>query len=419
MKLQEIYRTQLINNLKLVNVVLGLQNIGNPSIIEFLEESYKSYKNICRNKDDKTKAISVILELSSEIMIISEDCSFYNLSLVDFRSYDRIDFLLDKVLKFTSYDGIRNFIKEDFKLVIGYLTIIEQELGDNIKDTLSYTIIRNFLVFCHLGLFRYAYYYAMFIRSQIFISEGLNPRIEYTDLYRSELSLAIKNERKNYSKAIKRKITGGIKDVVNKVPLVNIKDKRDDRFIGESSSLAVDGKRSVDSVNESVLNVIEDAKKKKKEQEKTVGETIKQSGENLVEGSKAVSEKVVDTVADSVKKPIEAVKKPLTKVSETVKDSIGEVKSKVDVKFGLKDESIDEELKELESLGKEESPKEKQDLVEKEEKPKSAKRSSINKIRNRRNKKNKIDSNLEDEGNVTVDENSDEREGLSNSKIFG
>lgn len=419
MKLQEIYRTQLINNLKLVNVVLGLQNIGNPSIIEFLEESYKSYKNICRNKDDKTKAISVILELSSEIMIISEDCSFYNLSLVDFRSYDRIDFLLDKVLKFTSYDGIRNFIKEDFKLVIGYLTIIERELGDNIKDTLSYTIIRNFLVFCHLGLFRYAYYYAMFIRSQIFISEGLNPRIEYTDLYRSELSLAIKNERKNYSKAIKRKITGGIKDVVNKVPLVNIKDKRDDRFIGESSSLAVDGKRSVDSVNESVLNVIEDAKKKKKEQEKTVGETIKQSRENLAEGSKVVSEKVVDTVADSVKKPIEAVKKPLTKVSETVKDSIGEVKSKVDVKFGLKDESIDEELKELESLGKEESPKEKQDLVEKEEKPKSAKRSSINKIRNRRNKKNKIDSNLEDEGNVIVDENSDEREGLSNSKIFG
>lgn len=419
MKLQEIYRTQLINNLKLVNVVLGLQNIGNPSIIEFLEESYKSYKNICRNKDDKTKAISVILELSSEIMIISEDCSFYNLSLVDFRSYDRIDFLLDKVLKFTSYDGIRNFIKEDFKLVIGYLTIIERELGDNIKDTLSYTIIRNFLVFCHLGLFRYAYYYAMFIRSQIFISEGLNPRIEYTDLYRSELSLAIKNERKNYSKAIKRKITGGIKDVVNKVPLVNINDKRDDRFIGESSSLAVDGKRSVDSVNESVLNVIEDAKKRKKEQEKTVGETIKQSGENLAEGSKVVSEKVVDTVADSVKKSIEAVKKPLTKVSETVKDSIGEVKSKVDVKFGLKDESIDEELKELESLGKEESPKEKQDLVEKEEKPKSAKRSSINKIRNRRNKKNKIDSNLEDEENVMVNENNDEQERLSNSKIFG
>ena len=95
MKLQSLYKNQLINNLKLFNIVLGLSSIGNPSIQEFLEKSLISYQKICKSSENKKKTISTLMELCSDVMVLSEDCSFYNIGLVDFSAYERIDFLLD------------------------------------------------------------------------------------------------------------------------------------------------------------------------------------------------------------------------------------------------------------------------------------------------------------------------------------
>ena len=245
MKLQSLYKNQLINNLKLFNIVLGLSSIGNPSIQEFLEKSLISYQKICKSSENKKKTISTLMELCSDVMVLSEDCSFYNIGLVDFSAYERIDFLLDKVLKFSSINNVREFFKDDFIETVGYVMAIESNLGNNIKQSSSYIVIRNFLTLCHLGMYRFAYYYAVFIRCQIFISEGLSPRIEYSDLYKSELSLAIQKERSKFSKNLKKKISDSIRDTVNKVPLVNVDSKGD--YVG--SSLVVGEGKKVNGVS--------------------------------------------------------------------------------------------------------------------------------------------------------------------------
>lgn len=358
MKLQEVYRTQLINNFSLFNVVLGLQNIGNPGIMEFLESSLKVYKDICRDKDRKAKAVAVTLELASDIMVMAEDCNFYNVKVITLENYDRVDFLLDKILKFTSQDGIKHFMNGDFQAILGYLQLIEGELGDNVKQTLSYMSIRNFLVLCHLKLYRFAYYYAMFIKCQIFINEGLNPRIEYSDLYKSELSLAISKERKSYSKAIKKKITGGIRDTVNKVPLVNIKEKRDDRFVGETTTLAVNSNRTVDSITEKVDDIIKKVDEQKKEENKvSVNSVAKKTTESIGSAVKIG----VEVGADKAKEVVaDKVKPTATKLGDKVKKVGSDVKDKMDVKFGLKNEKFDEELEYLINNGevrKREEPK--------------------------------------------------------------
>lgn len=245
MKLQSLYKNQLINNLKLFNIVLGLSSIGNPSIQEFLEKSLISYQKICKSSENKKKTISTLMELCSDVMVLSEDCSFYNIGLVDFSAYERIDFLLDKVLKFSSVNNVREFFKDDFIETVGYVMAIESNLGNNIKQSSSYIVVRNFLTLCHLGMYRFAYYYAVFIRCQIFISEGLSPRIEYSDLYKSELSLAIQKERSKFSKNLKKKISDSIRDTVNKVPLVNVDSKGD--YVG--SSLVVGEGKKVNGVS--------------------------------------------------------------------------------------------------------------------------------------------------------------------------
>ena len=245
MKLQSLYKNQLINNLKLFNIVLGLSSIGNPSIQEFLEKSLISYQKICKSSENKKKTISTLMELCSDVMVLSEDCSFYNIGLVDFSAYERIDFLLDKVLKFSSVNNVRGFFKDDFIETVGYVMAIESNLGNNIKQSSSYIVVRNFLILCHLGMYRFAYYYAVFIRCQIFISEGLSPRIEYSDLYKSELSLAIQKERSKFSKNLKKKISDSIRDTVNKVPLVNVDSKGD--YVG--SPLVVGEGKKVNGVS--------------------------------------------------------------------------------------------------------------------------------------------------------------------------
>lgn len=245
MKLQSLYKNQLINNLRLFNIVLGLSSIGNPSIQEFLEKSLISYQKICKSSENKKKTISTLMELCSDVMVLSEDCSFYNIGLVDFSAYERIDFLLDKVLKFSSVNNVREFFKDDFIETVGYVMAIESNLGNNIKQSSSYIVVRNFLTLCHLGMYRFAYYYAVFIRCQIFISEGLSPRIEYSDLYKSELSLAIQKERSKFSKNLKKKISDSIRDTVNKVPLVNV-DSKDD-YVG--SPLVVGEGKKVNGVS--------------------------------------------------------------------------------------------------------------------------------------------------------------------------
>lgn len=252
MKLQSLYKNQLINNLKLFNIVLGLSSIGNPSIQEFLEKSLISYQKICKSSENKKKTISTLMELCSDVMVLSEDCSFYNIGLVDFSAYERIDFLLDKVLKFSSVNNVREFFKDDFIETVGYVMAIESNLGNNIKQSSSYIVVRNFLTLCHLGMYRFAYYYAVFIRCQIFISEGLSPRIEYSDLYKSELSLAIQKERSKFSKNLKKKISDSIRDTVNKVPLVNVDSKGD--YVGSSLVVVGEGKKVNGVSNNSVDN---------------------------------------------------------------------------------------------------------------------------------------------------------------------
>lgn len=325
MILQEIYKNQLTNNLKLFNVVLGLSSIGNPSIIEFLELSKKSYKDICKNKDNKRKAVSVLMELSSDIMVISEDCSFYNISLIDLRHYDRIDFLLDKVLKFSSSDKIKEFINKDYKEVVAYLSLVERDLSDNVRSTLSYVVIRNFLVLCELGLYRFAYYYSMFIKSQIFISEGLNPRVEYSDLYKSELSLAIKSERKSYSKFIKKKISSSIKDTINKVPIINLKENRDNKFVGDSTNIPLsDSRRSLDNLESNIEDVIDSSKKDNKSSNSSPSKSVVSKGVNaILDGAQEISSKIISKSVDMVSEKSEPVKRTVNKVKSNIEDKIG------------------------------------------------------------------------------------------------
>lgn len=344
MKLQEVYKNQLINNLKLFNVVLGLSTIGNPSIKEFLEASSVSYKKVCRNRENKKKAISTIMELSSDIMILSEDCSFYNLNLIDLSVYERLDFLLDKVLKFSSADSIKDFFPSDFMETIGYLQAIEMSFGENIKSSISYIVIRNFLVLCNLRLYRFAYYYAVFIRCQIFISEGLSPRIEYSDLYKSELSLAIKNDRKKFSKNLKKKISKNVKDIANKVPLVNIEEKRDPKFIGETISAPMsESNLSLDSMNEKVNNFVDNYKKEKydvspSERKENIKDGIKSTvsdvgkeainvtkdvGKNVYSGAKNLAKEKLET-------PINVVKEKVDGVKSVINESVGATNKEFD-----------------------------------------------------------------------------------------
>ena len=336
MKLQEIYRTQIINNLKLFNVVLGLSSIGNPSIEEFLELGKKSYKQICKRKENKTKAINVLMELCSDMMVLSEDCCFYNVPILDFKAYDRPDFLLDLVLKFSSKDRIVEFINKDYKRMIAFLVVVENEVGPNIKDSLSYVVVRNFLLLCELGMFRFAYYYACLIRTQIFISEGLNPRVEYSDLFKNELSLAIKKEQNKYSKAITKKIRSGIVGTLNKVPLVNIDDsKRDKKFIGESinSTVGSDSRKSLESVN----NAVDDVKQKHEEDNThTTKELAIGLGKNIAVGTKDAvvngSRVVGDKIVDGAKSVTKSVTEPIV---NSTKEVVNNVKSNIDDKLDV------------------------------------------------------------------------------------
>ena len=344
MKLQEVYKNQLINNLKLFNVVLGLSTIGNPSIRDFLEASTVSYKKICRNRDNKKKAVATIMELSSDIMILSEDCSFYNLNLMDLSIYERLDFLLDKVLKFSSADSIQEFFKKDFMETIGYLQAIEMNLGENIKTSTSYIVIRNFLVLCNLRMYRYAYYYAVFIRCQIFISEGLSPRIEYSDLYKSELSLAIQSERKKFSKNIKKKISKNVRDIANKVPLVNLEEKRDDRFKGEVLSAPVSNSNiSLDGMNKQVNDFVENYKKEKydvspSERKENIKEGIKSAVNDAAkevidkgkEAGKSVYQGAKDVAKDKLETPLNVVKDKVYVAKSTINEAIGATNKEFD-----------------------------------------------------------------------------------------
>lgn len=362
MKLQEIYKTQIVNNLKLFNVVLGLSSLGNPSIEEFLVLGKKSYKEICKRKENKTKAIGVLMEICSDIMVMSEDCCFYNVPILDFKSYERPDYLLDLVLKFSSKDKMVEFINKDYKRFIAILVSIENSVGPNIKGSLSYIVMRNFLLLCELGLYRFAYYYACLIRTQIFIGEGLNPRVEYSDLFKSELSLAIKKEQNKYAKAISKKIKSGIVGALNKVPLVdidedNLNKKRDKKFVGEviSSTVGSDSNVSLESFSNSVDSI---TKKNEEDKTYTTKELIKTSAKNVVEdskealvgGAKAVGDKVSSVTKSATKSVVDSGKNALSGVKNSIDESLGlNEKSELDSlieKFESEDNSNEDKISE-------------------------------------------------------------------------
>lgn len=408
MKLQEIYKNQLINNLKLFNVVLGLSTIGNPSIKEFLELSKKSYTNICRNKDNKRKAVSTIMELSSDIMVLSEDCSFYNIQLLDLSIYDRIDYLLDKVLKYSSSDKLTEFFNEDFLLTVGYLEIMENHLGDNVKQTLSYIVIRNFLVLCNLRLYRFAYYYAMFIKGQIFLSEGLNPRVEYSDLYKSELSLAIKKERNKFSKNIKKKITKNVKDAVNLVPGVNLDEKKDSNFIGESTVMPVSGSNmSVDSISNLSNKTVEEYRDKiydnsisdkANELKKNISEASSKAIKTGADGVKEVGKSAYEGSKEFVKEHLE-VPKPIVETIDKVKEGLGGESKAVNKSLGDLERSVNKvepinssnAFHGMDNVNNSSNPNQSASSCGSNDKPKKA--SSFEKLRNRRNSRMNMTSN--------------------------
>lgn len=413
MKLQEVYKNQLINNLKLFNVVLGLSTIGNPSIKEFLEASTDCYKKICRNKENKKKAVSTLMELCSDIMILSEDCSFYNLNLMDLSVYERLDFLLDKVLKFSSVDSMKDFFPNDFMDLIAYELTLEKNFGENIKTSIGYIVIRNFLVLCNLRMYRYAYYYAVFIRCQIFLSEGLNPRIEYSDLYRSELSLAIQKERGKFGRNLKNKISKSVVGIANKVPMVNIEEKRDSKFKGETVTgpVSVNGSNSLDSMIATAGNFIDNYKKEKydvspEERKDQIKENIKgavsDATKNVLDATKDTGKNVYNTTKEYAKDKLE---EPLN----VVKDKVGSVKSTVNEFIGATNKAFDNDLEEArkghlgdigtsDSFSEEVKPKEVKE--EKVEKPKNSKLAAL-----RESRKNKPKDSVVQEETIEVPSN--------------
>ena len=406
MKLQEVYKNQLINNLKLFNVVLGLSTIGNPSIKEFLEASTDCYKKICRNKENKRKAVSTIMELCSDIMILSEDCSFYNLNLMDLSIYERLDFLLDRVLKFSSADSMKDFFPNQFMELIGYMKALEMNFGENIKSSTSYIVIRNFLVLCNLRMYRYAYYYATFIRCQIFISEGLSPRIEYSDLYKSELSLAIQKERNKFSKNIKKKITKNVIDIANKVPLVNLEEKRDSRFIGEAVTAPIsNSNNSLEGMNAKVENFVEEYKKEKydvspEKRKENIKEGVKSAvsdaTKTAIEGSKEFGKNVYSNAKDLTKEKLE---EPLNAVKDKVgivKDKFDNVKSTINESIGITNKEFDNHLEtalgdNLDNISNSDSFSnvESKEGAHVEEKPRNSKLASLRNSRKNKSKEEK------------------------------
>lgn len=335
MKLQEIYKNQIINNLKVVNVVLGLSAIGNPSIQEFLEASKKSYKHICKSKANKNKSVKMLMELCSDIMVISEDCCFYNIPILDFKSYSRPDQILDFVLKFSSQDRMVEFINKDYKYFIAFIIKVENSLGSNIRDSLSYIVMRNFLMFCELGMYRFAYYYACFIRTQIFISEGLNPRVEYSDLFKSELSLAIRKEQKKYAKGIENKVKSVVVGALSKVPLVDedkLSKKLDRKFVGESlqTTIGSDSSESIESVKNSVDNIID--QRRKDNEIGTIKDVVKDKSNKVVNdvktGTKEGAKAVAKGTARATKTVVKAASDPVVKAVK--EKAINPMKNKIE-----------------------------------------------------------------------------------------
>lgn len=211
-----IYRERVLSNFNGLCLLLGLRVDNNSSIplYDFLVESKSRFREYYSQENLFDATLKVEASVA-EIAKIGETCSFSYISLLDFTMYDRIDYLLSLVLAYQDVNCITAYMEIEIKELIEFMTLLEKEKGPNFKNTLSYMAIRNFLMFLVNKKFLHASCYATFIKEQIFLSEGLSPKLEFTDVYKNELALSIRKERARYTNQIRNKLKKSVKSIIN------------------------------------------------------------------------------------------------------------------------------------------------------------------------------------------------------------
>lgn len=231
----EIYKKRLLANYNSLLLILGLKSGDNDvPIYDFLVDSRSKFKYYYSDKKS-FKNNRIRLESSvAELAKISDSASFTYMGVLDFTPYERIDYLLDLILSYQDVNSVTAYMDDEIKKLIEYMTLLENTNGSVYKNTLSYMTIRNFLMFLVNKHFLHASVYANFIKEQIFLSEGLSPKIKFTDIYKGELGLTIERERARYSnkirKVLKSQVEKIVKNTSSKIPKYKNSDEDDETF---------------------------------------------------------------------------------------------------------------------------------------------------------------------------------------------
>lgn len=161
-----------------------------------------SAESILELRKDVTKFASTL----SYLNCIS---SFKNYKILDFSVYDDLDILSGIIVSFNDANQCKKFKEENLNVIIEYLTILE-ERNRMLPNTLSYKMLRLFIVFLCIGANSDAFVVAHFIKDQFWLNQGFNPNAKASVKDLESLQTQIKSGKKHY----RRKITYKIKNSV-------------------------------------------------------------------------------------------------------------------------------------------------------------------------------------------------------------
>lgn len=240
-KITEIYKKRLLANYTSLLLILGLKTGSDDiPVYDFLVDSRSKFNYYYSDKKS-FKNNRIRLESSvAELAKISDSASFSYMSILDFSSYERIDYLLDLILNYQDVNSVTSYMDDDIKKLIEYLTLLESTNGAIYKNTLSYMTLRNFLMFLVNKHFLHASVYANFIKEQIFLSVGLSPKMKFTDIYKGELGLSIKRERSRYSNKIRRLLKDQVTSIVKNSKGPKVSDDKEPNNYRTSSKEDLD-----------------------------------------------------------------------------------------------------------------------------------------------------------------------------------
>lgn len=108
---------------------------------------------------------------------LNEITFFNKICILDFSGYDLLDVVVSLSLSFTRRENLNKTAVICTEKLVKYLEVLEVKYS-TIKDSMSYRILRLFLVFSTIGLYSSASIIANFFINQAFLSESVDEIIK-------------------------------------------------------------------------------------------------------------------------------------------------------------------------------------------------------------------------------------------------